>query len=472
MGVLPPVVNVSPNVLRATVKPGGTTTRTIRVCNDGGSQLQYRVSASERPRVAAAPGAVESGPLDHRKALGAESPGSSLAVPTTEAESGVETEPASSWITIDDPSGALAPAQCVDVTVRLNAAGLRLGDHFANLEVETNDPARPVVTTGVQLHVAQPVAVEFDLEARRLDPRERFMKRRIEASIEAPRRFKPQQIDVSSIRLNGEVAVDRTRAPRVRGHGRHAELVVWFQRSDLVRILPAGDRVKVTVTGNIANESFVGHDFIKVERSRLHRPYPREILSPSQSIAVTYDVSEEAAEVRRVALLSSFNGGADWRVESASSPNTGRIPWKVPWAQSDSALLAVVELDEEGDSSAVALVLSVSEYFSIQRGGSATEGAREAPPAVTELLPISPNPSSGPVPIRFALGQRERVGLEVFDAQGRAVRAMALGLLEPGLHEVVWDGRNQRGALAEPGLYFVRLSMGSRVWTRRVVRMN
>jgi hypothetical protein len=43
------------------------------------------------------------------------------------------------------------------------------------------------------------------------------------------------------------------------------------------------------------------------------------------------------------------------------------------------------------------------------------------------------------------------------------------GLLAPGRHETVWDGRGENGAPVSAGLYFVALALdGHRVGTKRL----
>jgi len=44
------------------------------------------------------------------------------------------------------------------------------------------------------------------------------------------------------------------------------------------------------------------------------------------------------------------------------------------------------------------------------------------------------------------------------------------GHLEPGFHERVWDGLDERGRSAASGMYFLRLRSPDRVDVRRLVR--
>jgi hypothetical protein len=93
----------------------------------------------------------------------------------------------------------------------------------------------------------------------------------------------------------------------------------------------------------------------------------------------------------------------------------------------------------------------------------------DAPPARTELLAPRPNPAAGAVTFRFTLATRQRARLTVFDIQGRRVATPMDRSLEPGPHEVVWDRRSARGALAANGVYFVRFDADDRRSSKRFV---
>ena len=54
---------------------------------------------------------------------------------------------------------------------------------------------------------------------------------------------------------------------------------------------------------------------------------------------------------------------------------------------------------------------------------------------------------------------------EVFDLSGRVLRRFSIG----ANGHVVWDGRDSRGELVKPGLYFVRAEAAGRSGVARVV---
>lgn len=90
------------------------------------------------------------------------------------------------------------------------------------------------------------------------------------------------------------------------------------------------------------------------------------------------------------------------------------------------------------------------------------------------LAPIAPNPSavSRALHVRFGLARAGRVEVTVFDAAGRRVRVLAEGPQAAGEHDVAWDGRDERGARAGAGLYFVRLRAAGLDVTRRLARVE
>jgi hypothetical protein len=82
---------------------------------------------------------------------------------------------------------------------------------------------------------------------------------------------------------------------------------------------------------------------------------------------------------------------------------------------------------------------------------------------------VSPNPSPGS--FRFVLGEigQGAAEISVFDIGGRRVRAF--DLVAPG-STVIWDGTNTTGLPVASGTYFVRLEIGERVDTRRVLLLR
>ena len=83
----------------------------------------------------------------------------------------------------------------------------------------------------------------------------------------------------------------------------------------------------------------------------------------------------------------------------------------------------------------------------------------------------SPNPSRAPSQLLFQTRANEKIRLTVVDAQGRAVRALVEGTFSEGVHSVVWDGTDMRGARAPAGVYLIVLHGTARTTMTQLVRM-
>jgi plastocyanin len=81
----------------------------------------------------------------------------------------------------------------------------------------------------------------------------------------------------------------------------------------------------------------------------------------------------------------------------------------------------------------------------------------------------SPNPTQAGAVFRFALREAGRARALVLDASGRRVADLLDQELEAGTYGAAWDGRDQLGRPARPGVYFVQLSLPGHQSARRVV---
>ena len=95
-------------------------------------------------------------------------------------------------------------------------------------------------------------------------------------------------------------------------------------------------------------------------------------------------------------------------------------------------------------------------------------GIDDAPTAVAELYQNHPNPFNPTTTISFVLPERTRVTLEIYDVEGRLVRRLVSGVGEPGLNEIVWDGKDAKGRRVSSGVYLYRLSAGDEVMTKKM----
>ena len=78
-----------------------------------------------------------------------------------------------------------------------------------------------------------------------------------------------------------------------------------------------------------------------------------------------------------------------------------------------------------------------------------------------DIYPNSPNPFNRFTKIKYQLSYSGTVTLEVYNLVGQLVTKQLLGFQQPGLHTVVWDGKNSSGISIGSGIYFARLIIKS-----------
>jgi hypothetical protein len=95
----------------------------------------------------------------------------------------------------------------------------------------------------------------------------------------------------------------------------------------------------------------------------------------------------------------------------------------------------------------------------------------QAPVALT-LHGAHPNPGIGGTCIRLSarsFAPTVPVELGVYDVRGSLVRTLVAGVLRPGTHALVWDGRDQQGVDVASGSYLIRAVSGTTVASERVL---
>lgn len=92
----------------------------------------------------------------------------------------------------------------------------------------------------------------------------------------------------------------------------------------------------------------------------------------------------------------------------------------------------------------------------------------DRPAEVSLLGPGVPNPFQSRMMIGFGLGRGGPVHLRVIDSAGRLVRTLVDGRMEPGRHNVEWDGTDSNGRFLASGVYFVRFLGDGSDQTRRI----
>ena len=83
-----------------------------------------------------------------------------------------------------------------------------------------------------------------------------------------------------------------------------------------------------------------------------------------------------------------------------------------------------------------------------------------------------PNPFNPETNIEYTLQNPEKVTLRIYNVNGQVVRTLLNGSQSAGTHTVLWNGRNERGAMVPSGLYFYRIDAGKNSLTQGMILMK
>ena len=73
------------------------------------------------------------------------------------------------------------------------------------------------------------------------------------------------------------------------------------------------------------------------------------------------------------------------------------------------------------------------------------------------LMQNFPNPFNPLTSIRFELPTMTYVILQVYDVNGRLIDKLADATFEPGVHHLIWDGKDLKGHDVSSGIYFYQI---------------
>ncbi len=88
--------------------------------------------------------------------------------------------------------------------------------------------------------------------------------------------------------------------------------------------------------------------------------------------------------------------------------------------------------------------------------------------AEASLAAPAPNPASTGVMLGYTLPAEASLSLSIYDVTGRLVRRLATGAYASGQYSVAWDLLDRNGEPVRNGVFFARLTVGGRTYTRVV----
>ncbi len=88
------------------------------------------------------------------------------------------------------------------------------------------------------------------------------------------------------------------------------------------------------------------------------------------------------------------------------------------------------------------------------------------------LLQNYPNPFNPATKIGFFIKNTGMVSIEIFDIAGRQIKTFDIGSKSPGMYEVTWDGRTDKGIAAAGGIYFCKLRSAGMTDIKKMILMK
>ncbi|MDP2983015.1 MAG: T9SS type A sorting domain-containing protein [Candidatus Latescibacter sp.] len=84
-----------------------------------------------------------------------------------------------------------------------------------------------------------------------------------------------------------------------------------------------------------------------------------------------------------------------------------------------------------------------------------------------------PNPFNPSTSIQFSLAKAGKVNLTIYSVAGQKIRELFTNTeMTPGIHHVLWDGRDDLGKPVSSGVYITRLHMGGKALAGRMLLMK
>lgn len=247
-------------------------------------------------------------------------------------------------VTYPPPTVTLTPVD--SVFTGPNPYDIAFDPSGSGIAVITNAGNQTVTILNATGPSKAPVAAEIRVWPRILiifedDPDLRWWQvRYIRGWIELPPEYSPEDIDLSTVRLQDSIpALPWSRIVDLDCDGIE-ELKVKFDRVLFQEVLPNGWVVPVTITGMVNDRPFYGETTILTIRPVITFPCGGEILPPGKPTTISWD-SPANYDVDSVDVLWTHDDGATWEPVALGIPDNGSVVWHTPPEVYDSCRVMV-----------------------------------------------------------------------------------------------------------------------------------
>ncbi len=167
---------------------------------------------------------------------------------------------------------------------------------------------------------------------------------------------------------------------------------------------------------------------------------------------------------KALASVEKFQAtGFSYSIEQSiplQEPRAGAMAVYVPY--SDYGMIYVFGgKDENGD------VRGTFEKYIVRPPMTVVNDREQTPSFI--LQDNYPNPFNNATTIEFSLAEEQHVRLDIYFANGRYVRTLVNGVVQPGTHRFLWSGTDNLNKPVPGGIYFYCLSTESQNITRKMV---
>jgi hypothetical protein len=188
---------------------------------------------------------------------------------------------------------------------------------------------------------------------------------------------------------------------------------------------------------------------------QLTAPNGGEVWNVGDTDTVTWTATDNAG-VTAIDLEYSTDGGVTYPYVIATGlANTGSYGWLVPDTRTTTARVRATARDAADNSAADASDADF-EIYNPLAGVAATLLGDHRP------MGIYPSPAfAGEAHVLYRARSAGIVDVAVYDVSGRLVRQLESGYVTVGVHDLKWDGLDERGTAVSGGIYFVRFVSAS-----------
>ncbi|MCD6176440.1 MAG: T9SS type A sorting domain-containing protein [Candidatus Cloacimonetes bacterium] len=93
-------------------------------------------------------------------------------------------------------------------------------------------------------------------------------------------------------------------------------------------------------------------------------------------------------------------------------------------------------------------------------------------PIMNKLNSNFPNPFNPTTTISFSLKETGNVKIEIFNIRGQKVKTLTNGLLPAKNHQIVWNGKDDKGKSVSSGIYFYKMRSANYTASRKMILMK